>query len=152
MERTLLLFLFKWKPKLRLMSVTFYSAFSFIQNSQAISGKITDAGEVGIPGVTVKIEITSIGVTTNLEGDYRLNIPAGQQKATLVFSFVGFKTQQFLLDNRSVINDVALTEDSKQLKEVIVVEFGSELKAEVSGSVQTISSEEMEEIPSALVT
>ena len=151
MERILLRFLFKWKPQLILMGFMFYSALSFSQNPQTISGKVTDPGGVGIPGVTVMVKNTSVGITTDLEGDYRLSIPAGQEDPILVFSFVGYKTQEIPVGNQSVIN-VALAEDSKQLEEVVVVGYGSQLKAEVTGSVQTISAEELEDIPVPQIT
>ena len=87
----------------------------------SISGTVSDA-ESGqtLPGVTVVVKGTSTGTVTDIEGAYTLSVPAGSN--ALIFSFVGYTTQEVEINNRSVI-DLALTPDITSLEEVIVVGY-----------------------------
>lgn len=86
-----------------------------------VSGKITDkaTGEA-IPGVTILLKGTTIGTYTDINGNYSLKIPASAQ--TLIISFIGYETQEVLI-NAAVIN-VALSEDTRLLQEVVVTGYG----------------------------
>jgi TonB-linked SusC/RagA family outer membrane protein len=143
-----------FKRKITFLVAVFmhWSALSFSQSPQTISGTVTEAatGE-GLPGVTVMIKGTGDGMVTDLEGKYRINVPQDLQNPTIVFSFVGYKTQEVPVANQSVI-DVALQEDSKQLEEIVVVGYGSQLKAEVTGAVQSINADDLKDIPVSSVT
>ncbi|SHF39320.1 TonB-linked outer membrane protein, SusC/RagA family [Mariniphaga anaerophila] len=114
-----------------------------------ITGKITDASGQPLPGVTVAIKGTTHGTVTNAEGDYSLvNIPS---QTTLVFSFVGMKTQEITVDGKTNIN-VVMEEESIGVDEVVVVGYGIQKKAHVTGSVAQISSEELMKAPKANVS
>src|SRR5690606_4007071 len=82
---------------------------------------------------------------TDIEGKYQISVPVD---ATLVFSSVGFVTQEVPVQNRSVI-DVSLTQDVQALSEVIVVGYGTQERARVTGAISSISSEEISELPVA---
>src|SRR5690606_19821932 len=88
------------------------------ENSQLaevkVSGTVLDSGGSPIPGVTVSVLGTTIGTATDLNGAYALSVPEG---ATLVFSFIGFETQNVEVGDRSVI-DITLMEDIASLDEV----------------------------------
>lgn len=87
-----------------------------IAQEQSISGKVTDAGDGNpVVGVTVTVKGTTRGTVTNTEGQYTIQAPAA---ATLVFSFIGFVTQEVSVANQSTI-DVALTSDTKVLSEQV---------------------------------
>lgn len=109
---------------------------------RTVTGTVTSAvdGE-GLPGVTVRVEGTTAGVTTDFEGNYRLQVPEGEN--TLVFSFVGFTSEQVEIGNRSVV-DVVLQEDVQQLQEVVVTALGIEREERALGyAVQEIGGEEI---------
>jgi TonB-linked SusC/RagA family outer membrane protein len=115
----------------------------------AITGKVTSETGEGLPGVTVVLKGTTNGASTDGSGNYSLTVPNGS--GSLVISFVGYTTREVAINNRSTI-DVALTPDTKALEEVVVVGYGSQLKKEVTGSVQTIASKELKDIPVSQVT
>src|SRR5690606_17924612 len=87
-----------------------------------VSGTVVDNNGEPIPGVTVSVPGTSTGTATDLDGRYALTVPEG---STLVFSFIGFETQQVEVGDRSVI-DITLMEDMTSLDEVVVVGYGTQ--------------------------
>lgn len=103
-----------------------------------ISGTITDAKGQPIPGVTVMVMGTTIGTATDLDGRYQLEVPEG---ATLVFSFIGYVTQNVSVGQQSVIN-VSLAEDTASLDEVVVIGYGTAKKSDLTGSVARINLED----------
>lgn len=107
-----------------------------------VSGTVTDA-ETGqpLPGVNVLVKGTGTGATTDLDGDYRLSGLSPED--VLAFSFVGFMPNEEVVGNRTVIN-VALEPDIEQLEEVVVVGYGTQKKADITGSVAVVDSEEMQ--------
>lgn len=98
--------------------------FSLVTGAMAqhsVSGTVTDAEGAGIPGATVVEQGTTNGTTTNMDGEYRLNISSGN--AVLVFSFVGMTTVEEPVDGRSTVN-VLLSADAIGLDEVVVTALG----------------------------
>ncbi|MCG9972691.1 SusC/RagA family TonB-linked outer membrane protein [Christiangramia crocea] len=116
------------------MAFLFYS----MANAQTVSGTVTD--ESGpLPGATVAIQGTSTGTTTDFDGNYSLNnVPTD---AVLVFSFVGYETQEIAVDGRSVI-DVNLTTDASELEEVVLIGYGQTTVKDATGAVASVTSEE----------
>jgi len=112
----------------------FDSEIEVILEDVDISGKITDENGEGLPGASVLEKGTTNGVTTNLDGNYKLTVP---EDATIVISFVGYSTQEILVGAQSRI-DVQMEADAAQLKEVVVVGFGNQSRAKVTGSISTI--------------
>ncbi len=115
---------------------------SFMCQAQAtVSGVVVDdASGEGIPGVTIQIKGTTSGTITNFDGTYSLEVP--NSEATLIFSFVGFKTQEILVGNASTI-DVTLELSVEQLEELVVVGYGTQRKKEVTGSLGSVDSKEI---------
>jgi len=106
----------------------------------AITGIVTDSkDQTTLPGVTIVEKNTSIGAITDIDGKYSITVP---KNAVLVFSFVGYKTQEFTIGNQTVIN-VVLEEQTKLLDEVIVIGYGVQKKNDKTGAVAQIKSEEM---------
>jgi len=93
-----------------------------LAQERQISGSIKDANGAGLPGVTVLVKGSTTGTTTNSEGKY--SIPAANN-ATLVFSFIGYVTQEVAVGNRASV-DIVLAEDVLQLGEVVVTALGVE--------------------------
>ncbi len=108
-----------------------------------IQGKVTDDSGGAIPGVSVTVKGTQRGTITNVEGTYSVNA-AGN--ATLVFSFLGYVSQDVPINNRSTIN-VSLKTDTKALEEVVVVGYGSQRKVETTGSIASVKADELTQLP-----
>jgi TonB-linked SusC/RagA family outer membrane protein len=122
--------------------------------AQVVQGRVTDTSGEGIPGVAVMLKGTSTGATTDLQGNFRVSIPdeaANAANKVLVFSFVGYVTQEVEVGNQTEIN-VTLQEDTKQLDEVVVVGYGVQKKATVTGSVASVKGEELQKSPALNVS
>lgn len=109
-----------------------------------ISGKVTDEKGDLLAGVSVIVKGTTQGTTTDGTGSFRIAVP--DTRATLVFSFVGYAKKEIVVGSQTSLT-VALTPDDQTLNEVVVVGYGSQLKKEVTGAVQTISSQEIKDLP-----
>ncbi|GAB3651295.1 TonB-dependent receptor [Echinicola sediminis] len=96
-----------------------------------IKGRVVDGEGLPIPGVTVRIESTTKGTVTNIDGEYSIDVNEGE---TLVFSFVGFKEQKVQVGAQSII-DVVLEEDLQSLDEVVVVGYAEQKKETIVGAV-----------------
>ena len=112
---------------------------------QKVSGKVTDAekGET-LPGVSIIIKGTQKGTTTDANGDYSLVV--SDSKAVLVFSIVGYEPREITVGNQSTIN-LGMKTDTKALGEVIVVGYGVQKKATVSGSVVSVKGTDLIKSP-----
>ncbi|MFD2572683.1 TonB-dependent receptor [Spirosoma soli] len=110
---------------------------------QSVKGRITssDNGE-GLPGVSILIKGTTKGTTTNADGDYQLVVPNAD--AVLVFSFVGYESQEIPVGNRTEIN-VSLKADVKGLNEVVVVGYGTVAKRDLTGAVNSVDNDKLRE-------
>lgn len=123
-----------------------YTETEFISNQQnTISGTVTDENGLALPGVTVIIKGTTQGTVTNTDGNYSIsNIP---ENATLVFSFVGMRTQEIMVGNKTTI-DIQLEVDAVGIEEVIAVGYGVQRKVNMTGAVSMINfDEEIENRP-----
>ncbi len=109
-----------------------------------VRGKVVDATGKPMPGVGVKFKNTSIATSTDADGAYSLSIP--EYTGILEFSFIGFTTKEINIAGKSVIN-VELLEENQKLNEVVVVGYGTQKKVNLTGSVASISSAEIENRP-----
>jgi len=127
---------------LMVMAILFISHYSLAQDV-TINGTVTDA-ETGepLPGVNVVIKGTTDGVSTDLQGSYKIS--AGPD-AVLVFSFIGMESKEVSVNGRSRI-DVKLGYDVSQLSEVVVVGYGSQIKEDLTGNIANVSGEDIENI------
>jgi TonB-linked SusC/RagA family outer membrane protein len=103
--------------------------------SGRIEGIVMD--ELGEPmtGVTVRVKNMNLGTVTDVKGHYSIN---ANENATLVFSFVGYRTQEILVRNRSIIN-VIMQEDTQLLEEMVVIGYGSVRKRDLTGAVSSLA-------------
>ncbi len=120
---------------------------AFSQGNIAVRGKVTDAsnGE-SIPGVNVIVKGTTTGTTTNMDGEYFLNLPFSN--ATLVFSFIGYASVEIPAEGRSTV-DVALESEITELDEVVAIGYGTVQRKDLTGSVASVSGEALTAIPVA---
>lgn len=116
----------------------------YAQENKTITGKITDKTGEAIIGVNVSIEGTTIGATTDTDGNYSLSIP--QNTLKLTFSFIGYNTLSEKVTGKNVLN-VVLEENVQALDEVVVVGYGIQKKVNLTGSVASIGSKELESRP-----
>lgn len=114
------------------------------QQQKSVSGKATDSSGDPLPGVSVVIKGTTTGVITDYNGNYTLvNFPSN---ATLVFSFVGMKTQEVVVGNQAVIN-IMLQEETIGMDEVVVVGYGTQKRSDITGSVSSLNKNRLEMVP-----
>ena len=108
-----------------------------------VKGKVTDAttGDP-LPGVNIIVSGTTIGVTTDMDGNYNINVPNAD--AVLEFSFIGYLAEKIEIRGQAII-DVKLMPDIKKLEEVVVVGYGTQKKATLTGAVEQVSSKAMED-------
>ena len=112
--------------------------FSSVILAQTVTGTVSDANGP-LPGVNVIVKGTSNGVTTDFDGNYSINNV--ESDATLVFSFIGYKTQEIAVNGRSSIN-VSMEEDSQALEEVVIIGYGQTTVKDATGSVAAVTSED----------
>ena len=111
------------------------------QTSKKVTGKVTDSTGASLPGVSVVVKGTTSGVITDNSGNFSISIP---EKSILQFSFVGMKTLEVAVGNKSTIN-VALAEESIGIEEVVAVGYGTQKKTDLTGSVATVTSENLKQ-------
>lgn len=117
----------------------------FVYNPVAsISGQVTDESDAPIPGVNVLVKGTTRGTTTDVNGRYTLEVQ--ELNAVLVFSFIGYITQEVEIGSKSTI-DVKLILDIQSLEEVVVVGYGEQKKVTVTGAVVAVDGKELQKSP-----
>ncbi len=120
-----------------------------VQQQETVSGKVTNSSGEPLPGVTVVVKGTIHGIVTDVDGNYTLfKVPAD---ATLVFSFVGMKTQEIVITGKSNI-DIVMVEDAIGIEEVVAIGYGTMKKSDLTGSVASVKSEDITDIPSNNIT
>ncbi len=105
-----------------------------------VSGKVTDSSGAPLPGVTVMIKDTNLGVISDANGDYTLtNVP---EQALIIFSFIGMKTEEVPVQGRNTVN-VVLKEETIGIEEVVAVGYGTMRKKDLTGSISRVTGEEI---------
>nr|WKN39684.1 TonB-dependent receptor [Tunicatimonas sp. TK19036] len=124
------------------LGILLLSWFSITAHAQqqAVSGTVTADEEGALPGVNILVKGTTQGTVTDIDGNYRINVSG--ENAVLVFSAVGYTSQEVAVSGRSTIN-VVMPPDVQSLDEIVVVGFGTQKKADVTGSVGSIPAEEI---------
>ncbi|MDO9554383.1 MULTISPECIES: SusC/RagA family TonB-linked outer membrane protein [Rhodonellum] len=109
-----------------------------------VTGTVLDESGVELPGVTVLVKGTTTGVVTDMDGNYTINVPSAQ--SVLVFSFIGFETQEEVVGNRSQIS-IRLQPSIRALQEVVVTGYGAQSKRDITGAVTTVETKDLLSIP-----
>ncbi len=118
------------------MLVMFFCATLPGLAQNVVTGKVTGANGEGLPGVNVVLKGSTTGTMTDVDGNYRINVSEG----TLVYSFIGYKTSESLIQGRTTI-DVVLQEDVTTLEQIVVVGYGTQEKKDITGAVSVINKE-----------
>ncbi|GAB3718054.1 TonB-dependent receptor [Spirosoma flavus] len=122
-------------------------ATTSVNQDRTITGKVEDDNRAPLPGVNVLLKGTNRGTTTDAEGRYRLTIPESQA-ITLVFSLVGFASQEVILGAQTSV-DVKLLPDTKILNEVVVVGYNTVKRTDVTSAVVSVNADEIRSRPVA---
>lgn len=139
MKRFILLFI-------SLALFTFHSAFA--QNFVVKGTVVSHEDNEPLIGVTILQEGTTNGVVTDMDGNYSLEVK-GASNATLVFSYIGYAAQSHKVNASTGVLNVSLKSDSELIDEVVVVAYGVRKKGTIAGSVSTVKSEKLENVPTA---
>ena len=127
-----------------MLTLAFFPFFGMQAQTQ-VTGKVTSSIDgQGLPGVNVLIKNSTRGVATDIDGNYTLQLQAGDE--VLIFSYVGYTAQEVEIAGRSVI-DVTLEPDFGELDEIVVVGYGTIRKSDLTGSVSSIKGEELVTVP-----
>lgn len=115
-----------------------------IEQNKTVTGSVVGSEDnMGIPGVNVIVKGTSTGAVTDFDGNYSINVPSNG--AVLVFSYLGYVTQEVTVGSNTTIN-VAMKSDLQALDEVVVVGYGTAKKETLTGSVEQIKAEAFEDL------
>ena len=110
--------------------------------NRTVAGKVLDALQEPLPGVSVRVEGTTQGTITDIDGMFRISVPAGE--TSLVFSYVGFLTERVKVKPADNHLTVYLQEDAIMLDEAVVVGYGTQKKVNLTGAVATVDSKALE--------
>ncbi|MEP3228232.1 MAG: TonB-dependent receptor [Flavobacteriaceae bacterium] len=121
-----------------------FQTFIYAQDSITVSGTVGDEQGTPLPGASIILKGTTNGVQTDFDGNYSLDVPSS---GILVFSYIGFIPREISIGGQSVIN-VNLQEDTQLLDEVVVIGYGTQKKADLTGSIATVKSEDIVRTPS----
>ncbi len=117
---------------------------TLVTAERTIQGVVKEESGTALPGVSIVVKGTQNGTLTDVSGKYSLNIPEGD--ATLIFSFVGFLSQEVVLGaNESLVN-ITLKTDDKALEEVVVVGYGTQKKESLTGAIATVTSKDLDRV------
>ncbi|QLG44642.1 SusC/RagA family TonB-linked outer membrane protein [Costertonia aggregata] len=119
-------------------------SFSASGQDRIITGKVTSTNGEPLPGANVLAKGTTIGVMTDFDGNYSLQVP--ENTNTLVFSYIGFTEKEISINERAVIN-ISLEEDTAELDEVVVIGYGTRNREDLTGAVSTIQAKSIQEQP-----
>lgn len=114
------------------------------QTGGNISGIVVDINQEPLIGVTILIKGTTIGTVTDFDGKFTL--PVQNKKDVIVFSYIGYESQEITYTGQKVLN-IVMKEDQQTLDEVVVVAYGTQSKVSVTGSVSSIKTDEIKQAP-----
>lgn len=110
-----------------------------------LTGNVTSASDKEpMIGVTIMVKGTPTGTVTDFDGNYSLEVPSN---STIIFSMIGYKTQEIKVNNRTHIN-VALAEDVEALDEVVVIGYGAVKRSDLTSSISTVKGEDLKSMAS----
>ncbi|MCK0145183.1 TonB-dependent receptor [Arenibacter sp. F26102] len=135
------------KKKLILGALLLMNVALFAQDGYILSGTVTDAAKVPVPGVNVIIANTTTGTATDFDGNYQITVKNGD---VLQFSSLGFVTQSIPITNQQQLN-ITMQEDASQLDEVVVVGYGTIKKSHLTGAVAKVGGDEVAAVQVARV-
>lgn len=117
---------------------------SLAYGQRAVTGKVSDGGGIGLPGVSVTVKGTTQGSVTDGNGNYTVNVASAN--SVLVYSYIGYLNKEVVIGNQNQVN-ITLAEDVANLSEVVVVGYGTQKKSQMTGAISSVSGKEISELP-----
>ncbi|WDF77164.1 TonB-dependent receptor [Mucilaginibacter sp. KACC 22773] len=139
---------FRYPSGLLIMLCVFFTSIVSAYAQQTVRGKVTTDAGAAVPGASVQVKGTKVATSTNTTGDFIISAPGN---ATLVITNIGFETQEIKVDNQSNIK-VQLKSSSTEMQQVVIVGYGTQRKATLSGSVATVKGSELTKSPNVNVS
>ncbi len=128
-----------FKVNLTLVILLLVNIQLFAQQTFTVSGTITDANNVPIPGATILVLNTNRGTSADFDGNYAIEVSSGE---SLQFSSIGYASQTVAITDQTTVN-VSLLEDASQLDEVVVIGYGTRKRSSLTGAVAQVGGEEI---------
>lgn len=127
------------------LAVSTVPAMASVEQAQTIkvSGQVVDQDGEPLIGATVRVKGSQTGSVTDIDGNFQLDAPAN---ATLVVSYVGYKDSEIAVNGRAIIEKIQLESDSQVLDQVVVVGYGTQKKADLTGSVSIVNADELKRV------
>ena len=122
---------------------------SVTQQTIKVSGQVVDQDGEALIGATVKVKGAQSGAITDYDGNFELSVPAD---ATLVISYVGYKDREIAVRGRAILNQIQLESDSQMLDQVVVVGYGTQKKADLTGSVSIVNADELKRVSNSNIS
>jgi iron complex outermembrane receptor protein len=122
-----------------LLSTLIFQPLIYAQTPKTVTGKVVDESSIPLPGVAVKVKNKSIATSTDLNGNYTIRVTGNND--VLEFSFIGMKPQEIKVENQSKI-DLKLNSDAKQLKDVVVIGYGTSNRKDLTSAVTSVNAED----------
>ena len=121
------------------------SVMASVTQSQTIkvTGQVVDQDGEPLIGATVQLKGAQSGVITDIDGNFTIDAPAN---GTLVVSYVGFKDREIAINGRAIIEQIQLESDAQVLDQVVVVGYGVQKKADLTGSVSIVNADELKRV------
>ncbi len=116
---------------------------AIVQQEIPITGTVTSTNGDILPGVNVLLKGTSVGTMTDFDGNYEINVPGEQ--AVLVFSYLGYETQEVVVGGQREIN-IQLAPETGELAEVVLIGYGGQRRSDLTGAISSVSSEELQNV------
>ncbi|MEO8415218.1 MAG: TonB-dependent receptor [Ginsengibacter sp.] len=129
--------------------VLFFSSFTFGQQKITINGTVTGDNNVPMAGVSVNVRGTSMGTTTDPQGNFNLQVNKGE---ILVFSFVGYEGKEVKVNKAGSVENIQMVSTTAALGEVVVVGYGTQKKRNVTGSIATVDVSKLKDVPASNVS
>ncbi len=114
-----------------------------------VKGVVVDESGSPLPGVSVYVKGTTNGTITDIDGNFSINV---ESNATLVFSFVGFTSQEIAVNGRSSLGSITMQEDNKEIEQVVVIGYGTQKKVDLTGSVAVVDADEMKKVSNSNIS
>jgi|LGOV01.1.fsa_nt_gb TonB-linked SusC/RagA family outer membrane protein len=134
------------KTKLLFFSLLLLSTISYAQIK--ISGNVKDNAGESLPGVNVIAVGTTVGISTDFDGNFEFNVPDETQE--IEFSFIGYSTQKISIESAQAGNvQITLEEDANVLEDIVLIGYGTQKKSDITGSISSVDSKNLEDQPVA---
>lgn len=132
------------KIKLSILIILLCNVVVFAQKKYTLTGKVTAASDkMPIPGANLIIKDSKTGTITDFDGGFSISVSSGDK---LQFSYLGYETKTISITNQSTLN-IALSEAGNQLEQVVVIGYGTQKRANVTGSISKVTNTDLDQIP-----